>query len=538
VFLLLVTLITAQDFYRAEYDSALALKTWWVDAPFHIVKIDSVANFIEGGNLTGYAVAGDSSSLYHFLGYVPAAIACVLFDLAPIEAFALVYAPLGLLLFALGIWLMAATIWSREHALWATLLFLLIPDVLVYVTTSHEFLRLKWLVSVSPGLGYGAFTCALAWVFCLKGVRESRPGYVAIGWLVCVLTVLVKAHLFVANALPLVAYTIASYPNLERSKRGLLLILFICVYTASVLYAANFPGIPLIRLDFSNAAAYADTLASFTPMDVISPWLLNQTTASPVYIAPLILGVTLLFLHFGGSLLLTLILLRNDQKRGELRRWLPALAVFMFYMLHAVGLAQDSREYTYTGEPMELIHRPFVWGVSLIMVWTFASLAANHPKFLTIGRRWFLLGLMLPVAILSYKGMQFSPEWNAPSVDYSDAYLEAMHFVERRATHGELVQAADLDPFLAVQAVTRHKPYVAKYMMHLYPPAIVLDRSEEVRQWLRETDAVRIEAMAEEMQIDWLLLLQSSDVNWPSSIIEQHTRFVKDNVVVMQFSPQ
>jgi len=535
IVLLLVTLIAAQDFYLADYDSALALKGWWVDASFHITSIDSLSALMQGRGLPGSSEMGAIPGFYHFLSYVPAAPGCVVFGLTPIKSFALIYAPLALFLFGFAIWLLAASCWSKERALWATVLFLLLPDLIPYLTSSHDFLRLKWLVSVSPGLGYGVFVSALAWVLCLRGIRTGRPGYVALGWLVCLVSVLVKAQLFVANALPLVVYTIAFYPALQRKQRGMLLILFLVTYVVAIRVAGNFLSIPLIRLDFSTAAAYAAILANFQPLDGISSWLLRATSTLPVYIAPFALGLALLFVHFGALLVLTLLLLRRDVKQGEAARWLPALAVFAVYVLHAVGLAHDTRPTPY--ESIELLHRPFTWGVSLIMVWTFASLAVNYPRVLSVGRRWALCALLLPPGVYFYHDMQFAPRWPVPSIDYSDEYFEALGFLEHNAERNELVQAADLDPYLAVQAATGRAAYVAKYAMRPYPSADVLARSDEVLRWLHETDTARIASFAAQNQISWLLVRESTEFIWPSAFIAQRTMFKKNSVLVLRFLP-
>jgi hypothetical protein len=534
IVLLLVTLVASQDFYLADLDSAVALKGWWMDASFHIIHIDSLSALMQGHAAVGSPETGSSSGVYHFLGYIPAALGCALFGLTPLQGFALIYAPLALFLFAFGIWLLASTCWSREQALWATVLFMLLPDLMPYLLSSHEYLRIKWLVSVSPGLGYGVFVSALAWVLCLRGIRESKLVYIALGFVACFITILVKAHLFVANALPLVMYTIAFYPNIRTRLRGMLLMLFVVTYAAAIWIAGDFPGIPLIRLDFSNAAAYAATLASFQPLDVISAWLLETASALPAYIAPLGLALALLFVHLGALLLLTLLALRHDAKQREIGRWLPAIFIFAVYILHAVGLARDTGSVGY--EPIELMHRPFIWGVSLIMVWTFAALSANHPRIFSLRRRWVLCALLLLPSTYFYQDMQYAPSWKARPADYSEAYLEALQFLQQKTADNELVQAANLDPYLVAQAATGRMAYVAKYVFRT-PSEVVVARSDEVLRWLEETDPKRIADFAAQNDIRWLVARESRVPNWSPAFVEQQSRFRKDDVVVMQFLP-
>lgn len=538
VVLAMVTLVATQDFYRADLDSLAALRAWWVDAPFHIVNIDLLTGVIAGQPSSGSSAAsGGASGFYHFLSYVPTALACAAFGIAPIKGYALIYAPLSIFLFVLGLWLLAATLWSKEQALWATVVLMLLPDSLPYLGSSNEFLRLKWLVSVSPGLGYGVFFSAVAWVLTVKGVRAARLGYVALGWLACGITVLIKAHLFFANALPLAIYTIARYPNLRTPLRGALLLMLLLAYAAATWVAGAYLAIPLIRLDFSNAAAYAAILATPRPLDGISLALLRTVVGLPGWAAPWLFAPSLLFLHFGLLLLPMLFLLRRDLRRGLGGVWLPPLAVFGIYVLHAAGLARDTRPYTYSGESIELIHRPFVWGVSLMVVWTLASLAANYPKVLTVTRRWSVCLLLLPVGIYGYHGLQFAPTWPAPRIDYSDTYFEALQLVSRQAAPGELVQSADLDPLLAVQAATGRAPFVANYAMRPHPASEVVDRSREVSHWLQETDPTRIAAFAARNDISWLVAREGSVLAWPPQFIAQHARFEKNGVLVVRFKP-
>jgi len=535
--LLLVTLVASQDFLLTDINSAIALKSWWVDASFHIVNINSLSDLIQGSSQIGNLESGAGSGFYHFLSYVPAALGSVVFGLTPIQSYALIYAPLAMFLFAAGVWLFASTCWSRETALWATLLMMLLPDFVPYLLTSHDFLRLKWLIAVSPGLGYGVFVSALAWVFCLKGIRENSPRYVVAGFLLCLLTILVKAHLFVANALPLVIYTVAFFPNLQKVQRLILLVFFSIAYLTTIWLAGSFLNIPLIQYDFSNTVAYASRLLDFQPLDVVSTWLLNAVIELPVYAAPSIMALALTFMHFGGLFLLTVFLFWRDARRGDADRWLPAIFVFAVYILHAVSLAQDSRAYTYSGASNELIHRPFVWGVSLILVWTFASLAQTKSRFFSVGPRWILSAALILPGIYSYQGMQFSPYWTMPRVNYSDAYFEALHFVENHATGNELVQATDLDPYLATWAVTGYRAYVSKYSMKRHPSKETLARSGEVLYWLNEIETPGISSFAQERNISWLIASEITLANWPPEIIANYARFRKDDVLVLQFPP-
>jgi hypothetical protein len=537
IVLALVTIVAAQDFYLAPHASALALQAWWVDASFHVVNINALSNLLAGHALPANADTGVGSGLYHFLSYVPAALACIALGLTPIQSYALVYAPLSLFLFGLGIWLLAQACWSRERALWATVVFMLLPDSLPYVASSHEFLRTKWLVSVSPGLGYGVFASALAWVLTLAGIRKARPAYVAAGWVACAAIVLVKAHLFFANALPLVVYTLAFYPGLKKTQRALLVALFLVAYAAATRVAGYFPGIPLIRLDFSNAATYAGVLAGFRPLDAISALLLRAASGLPVYLAPVGLAGALLYVHFGFLLLLGLLLLRRDAQRGQAGRWMPALAILAAYLLHAVGLAPDTRAYTYSGEPIELVHRPFVWAVAMITVCILCSLAASYPRALSAGRRWILCLLLLPASIYFYHGMQFAQHWSAPRIEYGSAYFEGLRYVEQHAARDELVQAADLDPYLAAEAASGHAPYVANYAMRLHPSADTLARSGEVERWLQETDPARIVEFAARHRIAWLLVGDAEKLRWPQAFIALHAQFRKNGVVVLRLIP-
>src|SRR5438477_3472223 len=142
VVLVLVTLIAAQDFYLADYDTAHALKRWWVDASFHVINIDALVNLLQGHPLPGNSDTGVAWGFYHFISYIPAALGCVVFGISPIKSYALIYAPLSVFLFAFGIWWLAAAFWTKEQALWATALFMLLPDAMPYLASSHEFLRL------------------------------------------------------------------------------------------------------------------------------------------------------------------------------------------------------------------------------------------------------------------------------------------------------------------------------------------------------------------------------------------------------------
>lgn len=532
-----VSLIASQDFLVGARHGSRALSGWWADASFHVVTIDAIAAALRGGERWDFAGHGLESGFYHFLSYVPAAVATAAFGLAPIASYAYVYAPLSMFLFAAGLWLIQAECWPRERALWATVVFMLLPEAIAGLGALHDYLLLKWLVSVSPGLGYGVFASALAWTLCLRGIRQRRLALVALGWIVCALLILIKAHLFVANALPLGLYTIARYPALRARHRWALAAAFGAAYGLATWAAGAVPAIPLIRLDFAIARDYAATLARIEPLAAPVRWALGTCAALPAALAPVALAVVLLVVHLGLFIVPFAVQLRFDARAGQLARWLPTLAILATYLLHAVGLAHDLRAYTHQGQPFELNHRPFVWAVALVEVATLASLADRARAFLTPGRRWLLAALLAPVAIFFYRGIQFAPRWSPPRIDHPAAYFDALDDLRRSARPGEIVQATDLDPHLVAQAVTGHPAYVAGSAFRMRAPEPVASRAREVEAWLDEPDAARVEAFAREHGIVWVVETDRRSARWPEEIAARHRVRQDGGVAVYRFAP-
>lgn len=534
--LAVVSLVASQDFLLGARRGSQALTEWWTDASFHVVTIDAIAALLRGGEHWDFAGHGLSSGFYHFLSYVPAAAATAAFGIEPIASYAYVYAPLSIFLFAAGLYLLQAECWSRERALWATVAFMLLPEAIAGLGALHDYLLLKWLVSVSPGLGYGVFASAAAWVLCLRGIRHRRPGLVALGWAVCTLLILVKAHLFVANALPLGLYTVASYPGLRAGRRGLLAGAFLAAYALATWIASGSPAIPLIRLDFAIARDYAATLARIEPLTAPVRWSLQACAALPAWLAPAALAAVLLAVHLGLFVVAFALQLRFDARQGQLARWLPTLAILAAYLLHAAGLAHDLREYTHQGQPFELNHRPFVWAIALVEVATVASLADRAQAWATPARRWILVALLVPVAALFYRGIQYAPRWSPPRIDYPAAYFDALDDVRRSARAGEIVQAADMDPYLVAEAVTRRSPYVARSVFRMRHAAPVESRAAEVAAWLDSKDADRVVAFARERGIAWVVESDRRRVHWPPEIVERNRVWQRDGVSVYRFS--
>lgn len=532
-----VSLIVAQDFLVAARRGALALTDWWADASFHVATIDAIASLLRGGEQWDFSGYGLPSGFYHFLSYVPAAAATAALGIEPIASYAYIYAPLSIFLFAFGIWLIQAECWPGEHALWATAVFMLLPEAVAGLGAIHDFLLLKWLVSVSPGLGYGVFVSAVAWTLCLRGVRQRRPALIALAWAVCALLILVKAHLFVANALPLVLYAIVLYPGLRPRVRWLCAGAFLAAYGLATWAASASPAIPLIRLDFSSARDYAATLARIEPMIAPVRWALATCAALPAALAPIALALLLLLVHLGVLAIPFALQLRFDARHGHLSRWLPTLAILATYLLHAVGLAHDARPYTHQGEPLELNHRPFIWAIALAEVATLASLAGRAATFLTPAPRWLLIVPLVPVALAFHHGYQYAPRWAPPRVDYQAAYFDALDEVRRSAAGGEIVQATDLDPYLVARAVTRHAPWVARSVFRLHPSAEASARADEVSAWLDDDDPTRIEAFARQRGIVWIVENDRRRVRWPRDVIARHRVWQRDGAAVYRFAP-
>lgn len=515
-----VALIASQEFWLADLAAPGALRAWWVDAPFHITNIELVAAVLGGQPLE--PADGVSTGFYHFLSYIPAALVSVVTGGSAMTAFAYIYVPLGFLLFAVGIWWLAARFWGREVALWATVMLMALPDVLPYLATSHEFFRLKWLLAVSPGLGYGVFGCALAWLLTLHGIGSQRPGYVAGGWLVCGVTLLVKAHLFVANALPLALYTVWRYPGPRWATRAGLMMALVAVYLLVVAQTRHLLGVPLIHYDLSNAANYAAILGRFPANDLVSPTLLRWVSEASPLLAALALAGSLLYLHFGALFIAALGLLRTDIKLKQGGRWAVPLFLLSAYVINAVVLAQDSRPYRYSGESIELLHRPFVWAVALFMVWTIAAIASRYPQLLRRGVRWTMVLILLPLMLHNYGELQFSPRWEALRLTYGDDYYRALAWVAN-ARHDKIVQTADLDPFFVARALTGSRPYVLRYAMRAYPDPEVAERVRRVDLWFADTDPERITAFAREAGITWLVVDDVARLAWPSAYVARQT---------------
>jgi hypothetical protein len=218
-------------------------------------------------------------------------------------------------------------------------------------------------------------------------------------------------------------------------------------------------------------------------------------------------------------------------------RWVPTLAILATYLLHAVGLAHDARVYTHQGESLELNHRPFVWAIALVETATLASIAERAGAFAAPLRRWAFAALLVPVALVFYRGIQFQPRWSPPRIDYSTAYFDALDYVKLNAAAGEIVQATDLDPFLVTQAVSRRAPYVASSVFRLHPPPPVAVRAGEVTAWLDEQDPRRIEAFARQHRIAWVVESEKRRLRWPEEVIARFRVLQRDQASVFRFPP-
>jgi hypothetical protein len=206
--------------------------------------------------------------------------------------------------------------------------------------------------------------------------------------------------------------------------------------------------------------------------------------------------------------------------------WFPLL-VMLNYVALALGLALDTKG---IGSPDELLNRPLVWAYFAVAAWTGG--AVYHRLFgdaLPRARRnRFLLAALV---LLGFAGplvhsanLQTFPRWGPRFASYGAAnsvptcLVDAARFLRDHSATDELIQDAGNDVRFIVAAFSERQAF-ATFATNR-PPALLLERIEDLEALRRMTDVDEIRRFATERRIAWYLLHPDTEIAWPAAVLD------------------
>lgn len=300
--------------------------------------------------------------LYHHASLMPAALLLPLAGMEALEATALVWIPLGMLVMASGVLSLGLALGGPVVAALGLVALALVPTPEGW-TLGNGFLGFAWLLETAPGtpyaLGIGAASLALV----VRWAAAPRFALLVLAALLALGCIMVRANVFVWLGPSLALGVIASWPRLPPAWRAAGVTLALLAM-GGVLAALSWPALRLDPAGF--LLGYLDGLHRHhgpTRIDGLYPALVGRLGAWGA--APFGLGLALLG-TLGPWLLLWIALGLLAWRRGRWRAVdaLPLLLILVAAI--AILLAPVARN----GDISEYRHRAGPLLVVVFVIWS------------------------------------------------------------------------------------------------------------------------------------------------------------------------
>jgi len=495
----------------------------WQDVFIH-ARI--LSGFVQGhgiASLQDLRLAGVASPPYHYASYITPASIAALADLRPLQVYASFQLPFGIYLTGLAAYILFTPMFGRWPALAGCIAVVALPDAFLQ-GFGNRYLSYFFLSQINLGMLYGIAAAALAWFFVLHGARQGKLGLVMVGYGWLAVCLLYKAHLFVANAYPLIVFPCLFMTHYGRAARLAAWSMLTALFVLTVWYSQRVTSIPLIKLDFSAAGVYtAILLDTFDPgwwSDLLHRFFVEQAHGRLVQ-GLVLLGVLALFTLGAWTPVLAALLWIGRVRVPAPILLFPVLVV-VNYLIMASGLAQDAHG---VGTVDELQNRPLVWAYFIVAAWCAACACYlwRHGRPPLAPRTRMALSLvaaalcMWPLQLgnnlqtFPARGMARYQDFNAVPV----CLARTADFVRLHSRPDELVQEGEGDRRFMLSALSERQSYVASGAFSRQN-AEIADRMRSLTDAMAGS-AERMAAFGRQSGIGWLVVEGSQAGPWSAA---------------------
>ena len=503
----------------------------WQDAFIHVRLISAFSQSHGLGTMSDIQMSGAPPHIYHYASYFTPAAVSSFASISAFDVYTTFLLPFGILLTGLAAFSLAASMWGSWPGLAAVVALILLPDA-YQQGFANRYLSYNFLQQVNPGGFYGVACAALAWVFMLDGCRTGRYKSILLGYVVTLLTVVYKAHVFVANAFLVMMYPCLFLVRTRRSRRFVIGAILVAVFVSVVALSQRFEAIPTLRLDGRSAGSYVRILlGSFDPgvLKSFFTWALGEQQTSKPILALYAIGMLLLSTFGIWSIALgaAFLVLTVQGNTAAAILFFPLLVVAN-YIVMSLGLAMDTRG---IGTPDEFLNRPLVWAYFAVVTWTagaaYAARFGNDPPRGTRTRiavaLLALVSLVIPWAFSA--NFQTFPAWHEFSsfrqfASYPLCRVRAALYVRDHSHADDIVQDSENDFRYLTTGLAERQAFVIANMLKSREQSGLRQRLEEAETFKQMTDVAELTNFAAMRKISWYLLHPTSEVSWPKSVIE------------------
>jgi hypothetical protein len=506
---------------------------FWQDTFYHVRVISAFQQAHGIHTISNVMMSGFPVAIYHYAMYVSAAIIAALSNISTIDVYSSFLLPYGIFLTGLAAYAVIASLLGVWPALAATLAIMFLPDSFQQ-GFDNRYMSYNFMSQINLGMLYGLACVAMAWLFLFDGCGRGKYKSVFVGYIFIAISIIYKAHLFVANAYLALIFPCLFFFRVKLIWRIVAAVVLTAIFVTVIKFSQHIDSIPLIRLDFSGLGSYAGAvLENYDPG--IQRDYFNHVFYESNY-SKALLGLNALAMvlisSFGLWLLAFPVVSYVSRRRVALPILIFPMLILANYVVMSLGLAIDSKK---VGGIDELLNRPQAWASYVLIVWT--SACAYYIWFGNqLPKNRVVLGVLgLVVCLLPFGTLQSAKEFQVlPTLKMDgrqfDHYagfnqvdgclVKASRYVRDNSPVADIIQDSENDKRFMITALAERQMFVidSRYRNSKDELRNRLDALENFRSLQNANEIV---SFAKARNISWYILEPQATVAWPVSYLDQ-----------------
>ena len=506
-----------------------AIYQTWQDTFIHVREISIFAQAHGIGSIQDIKLSGSAAPIYHFASYLSAAAVSAFTGAPAIDAYSSFQLPLGIFLTGLAAFALIASIWGGWPGLAAAVAVVLLPDA-YQQGFANRYLSYNFLAQINLGMLYGIACVAVAWIFILDGCRRGKLLSILIGYVFLAVSLLYKAHLFVANAYLVLIYPCLFFFNIPTRWRIIIGGFLTGLFVSTIIASQNFDRVPVLRLDGSGIGGYIVALINDFDKGLLKSFFTqvflheqHSKAVQALYAAAMISLST-----FGLWIFVTTLVITKVWAKEALPILSFPLLIVANYLVMAIGLAADARG---IGTPDELLNRPMVWAYFAIAAWTagagyYLAFGGNLPSSKRVRAALFgLCCVALAGPLIFSRNLQTFPsrqgyanytEFNAVPL----CLVKASQYIRENSRTTDIIQDSENDPNFVVTALSERQLFAGS---SLFGGAAKehQERLSSLALFKQSATVDQLTSYATLNHISWYLLRPSTAASWPASFLDK-----------------
>jgi hypothetical protein len=517
IVLFLLPLITTRWVHKllqAPYQVGEEIRFWGSsDVLTHMAQLGVQSRGYGLSSMSDYLMAGAPLHPYHFASYLFPALIAKTENYASLAAYSSFLLPVGILILGLSAYVVGKSLFGGYAGLVAGLGVLLVPDPFQQGFGNLFLGQSYWLMQSIPAMPYGVATCALVFIFLFEGFRTQSWRWIVVSYGFVLVTLLYKAHLFVAIAWPALILPALFMGKFSKKMRALGLVVltlafFICLHLSQLS-----SSMPTLQLNGSGFADYTHWLT-----EIQAPgWIKTMVTLPSVqehgrtYLKILAYSVLVLLCSIGIAFFIYPLLIRKLLKEKPLYIIFFPYIVAAIYLIMALGFALETRG---IGRPEELQHRPFIWAYFVFTVWTLAGtywfFYAHHAP--SIRSKAILIGIACCLIVVPWRfsaGIQ-NLEVEGGLVHIPFCQYQVAQYLSRNSDPDALIQ--DSASSITLAALSGRQNWLSLYYHRL--PIGYSKRTEQLKNILKSDNPIEITQFMTSEHIRYFIAEPGTLTHW------------------------